>query len=53
MSLVWNRWPGVLQRKWGMLVLDVFKGHLAPEIKATITGSSMNTDLAVIPAGMT
>jgi hypothetical protein len=32
-----------------MLVLDAFKGHLTPEIKATIIGSSMNTDLALIP----
>jgi hypothetical protein len=26
-----------------MCVLDAFKGHLTPEIKAAITGSSMNT----------
>jgi len=25
-SLVWNRWPGVLLRIQGMLVLDAFKG---------------------------
>jgi hypothetical protein len=36
-----------------MAVLDVFKGHLVPEIKAAITGSSMNTDIVVIPEGMT
>jgi hypothetical protein len=34
-----------------MLVLDAFKRHLTPEIKAT--GSSMNVDLVVIPGGMT
>jgi hypothetical protein len=39
---------GVFLRKWGMLVLDAFKGHLTPDIKATITGSSMNTALEVI-----
>jgi hypothetical protein len=35
-----------------MLVLDAFKGHLTPEISATITGSSMNIYLVVIPGGM-
>jgi hypothetical protein len=34
-----------------MLVLDVLKGHLTPEIKATI--SSINTGLAVTLAGIT
>jgi hypothetical protein len=28
--------------KTGMLVLDAFKGHLIPEIKVTITGTSTN-----------
>jgi hypothetical protein len=51
--VVWNRRPGALLRKWGMLVLDAFKGHLTPEVKATITGGSINTDLVVIPGGMT
>ena len=36
-----------------MLVLDAFKRHLTPEMKATITGRSKNTDLAVIPGRMT
>jgi DDE superfamily endonuclease. len=31
-----------------MLVLDAFKGHLTPEIRAEITGSSMDTDTVVI-----
>jgi hypothetical protein len=39
---------GVVLRKWGMLVLDALKGHLTPDIKATIAGSSMNTTLEVI-----
>jgi hypothetical protein len=39
---------GVFLRKWGMLVLDAFKGNLTPDIKATITGNSMNTALRVI-----
>jgi hypothetical protein len=34
-----------------MLVLDAFKGHLTPEINATITGSSMTIDLVVILGG--
>ena len=40
---------GVLVRKWGMLIMDEFKGHLTPETRVTITGSSMNTDVVVIP----
>jgi hypothetical protein len=39
---------GVFLRKWGMLVLDVFEGILSPDIKSTVTGSSMNTALEVI-----
>jgi len=31
---------------------DAFQGHVTPEIKVTITGRSMNTDLMVIPGGM-
>jgi hypothetical protein len=51
--VVWNRRPGALLRKRRMLVLDAFKGHLTPEVKATITGGSINTDLVVIPGGVT
>jgi len=51
LAVVWNIRPGVLHRKWNMLVLDVFKGHLIPEMKSTI--SSINTDLAVTLAGIT
>jgi hypothetical protein len=40
-----NRRPGVLLRKWGILVLDTLLGHLTPAMKATITGSYLNTDL--------
>jgi hypothetical protein len=50
--VVGNRRPGTLLRK-EMLILDAFKGHLTPEVKATITGGSINTDLVVIPSGMT
>jgi hypothetical protein len=51
--VAWNKGLGVLLKKWGMLVLDAFKGHLTPEIKATITASTMHTDVVVIPGGMT
>jgi hypothetical protein len=40
-------------KQWEMLVLDAFKGHLTSGIKATITGSFMNTDLVFIPGGIT
>jgi hypothetical protein len=50
--IVWNRRPGVLLRKQGMLVLDAFKGHLTPEIKTAVTHCLMNTDLVVIPEGL-
>jgi hypothetical protein len=36
----------------GMLVVDAFKRHLTPEIKATVSGRSMNKDLMVIPGVM-
>jgi hypothetical protein len=51
--VVWNRRPGAILRKQGMLVMDVFNGHLTPETEATLTGSSMNTDLVIIPGGVT
>jgi hypothetical protein len=52
--MVLNRRPGALLRKRGMLVLVAFKRHLTPEVKATITGGCINTDLVVIiPGGMT
>jgi len=51
LAVVWNIRPGVLHRKLGMLVLDVFKGHLIPEMKATIR--SIHTELAVTLAGIT
>jgi len=40
----WNRRPGVLLVKLGILVLGMCKGCLAPEVKATVTGGSMNTE---------
>jgi hypothetical protein len=51
LAVVWNRGLGVLWGKLGLLVLDVFNRCLTPEIKATI--SSRNTDLLVLPSGMT
>jgi len=35
-----------------MTVFDAFQEPVTPEIKVTITGRSMNTDLMVIPGGM-
>jgi hypothetical protein len=50
--VVRNGRPRTLLRKQGMLVLNAFTGHLTPEIKATIPGGSIDTDLVVI-LGMT
>jgi len=36
-----------------MPVFDAFQGYVTPEIKVTISGRSMNTDVMVIPDGMT
>jgi hypothetical protein len=36
-----------------MLVLHAFMRHLTPEIQAITTGSSINTDLIVVPGRMT
>jgi len=47
---VLKRWPRAHFRKHEMLVLDAFKGHLTPKIRAAIIGW-MNTDLVVIPRG--
>jgi hypothetical protein len=47
----WNSRPRVLLKKQGMLVFEVFKGHLTPEIKTTF--SSTNTNLVVIPGWIT
>jgi hypothetical protein len=49
----WNSGPGVLLRKQGMLVLNAFKRHLPPEMKAPVTICSMSTDLVVILRGIT
>ena len=35
-----------------MTFFDAVQGHVTPNIKVTITGRSMNTDLMVIPGGM-
>jgi hypothetical protein len=44
---------GGAAEKTGDTGLDAFNRHLTPEIKATVTGSSNNTDLVVILGGMT
>jgi len=36
-----------------MPVFVAFQEHVTPEIKVTITGRSMNTDVMVIPGWMT
>ena len=46
LAVVWNTARVERVKMW-----DVFKGHKTPEIKSTITGSSINTDLVVIPGG--
>jgi hypothetical protein len=48
----WNRRPGVLLGKQGMLVLDAYKGHLTLEIEATVTCCLMDTDQVVIHDGL-
>ena len=52
LNVEWKDWLCGTEGQ-GMLVLGAFKGHVTPEIEVTITGSSMNTDLVVIPGGMT
>jgi len=37
----------------GMPFFDGFQGYVTPEIKVTITGRSMNTDVIFIPGWMT
>lgn len=49
---VWNRRPGALLKRRGMLVLDAFRGHTTDEVK-TLLRDEMSTDLVVIPGGMT
>ena len=51
LKVVWGRRPGALLRKRGMLILDSFRGHITEKIRKQI--SEMNTDLVVIPGGMT
>jgi hypothetical protein len=36
-----------------MPVFDAFHGHVTPEMRVTITGRYMNTNLLAIPGGMT
>jgi hypothetical protein len=42
LQIVWNRSPGLLLRKHGMLVLDAYKGPLTPEIRSAV--HAMSTD---------
>jgi hypothetical protein len=46
-AVVWNRKPEVFLKKQGIMVLGAFKVNLTPEIKATITSSSINTHLVM------
>jgi hypothetical protein len=48
----WNRRPGVLMEKQGMLVLDAYKGHLRTEIETTVTCCSMDTNHVAIRDGL-
>ena len=52
LKCVWNKWPGALLKRCGLLVLDSFCGHTTDEIKK-ILYEEMHTDIAVIPGGMT
>jgi len=52
-AVVWNRKPEALLKKQGIMVLGAFKVHLTPEIKDTITSSSINTDLVINSGEMT
>jgi hypothetical protein len=49
---VWQRRPGALLKKTGMLVLDSFKGHLTEKVK-TVASNPLDTDLVIMPGGMT
>ncbi|KAM8924010.1 LOW QUALITY PROTEIN: uncharacterized protein RCH25_008770 [Pelodytes ibericus] len=51
LKVVWRRHQGIQCKRRGMLVLDAFRGHLTPKVKKHI--GKMNTDLVVIPGGMT
>jgi hypothetical protein len=52
MKEVWHRRPGALLKKRQMLALDNLKGHLTEKVK-TIASDLLNTDLVIIPRGMT
>ncbi|KAJ8866190.1 hypothetical protein PR048_033714 [Dryococelus australis] len=46
--LAWNHRPGALLKERGMLVLDVFGGHLTPEVEEAV--QNMDTDVVVVPS---
>jgi hypothetical protein len=50
---LWHRRPGTLLKKIGMLVLGAFKSRLEEKVKKTIASDLPNTDLLIIPGGMT
>jgi hypothetical protein len=49
---VCHRRSGALLKKKGMQVLDAFRGHLTEKVK-TVASNLLNTDLVIIPGGMT
>jgi DDE superfamily endonuclease len=49
--LVWQRRPGALLRLPSLLVLDAYAGHRTDDAKRLLQAD--NTDLAIIPGGMT
>lgn len=50
LNIVWNKRPNARQQR-AMLVLDSFRGHTTDEMKTAL--KRLNTDLVVIPGGMT
>lgn len=48
---VWNRRPGALLKRPGMLVMDSFRGHLTDDVKKVL--SETKTEQVIIPGGMT
>ena len=52
LKCVWNKWPGALLKRCGLLVLDSFHGHTTDEIKKLLY-EEMKTDITVIPGRIT
>jgi hypothetical protein len=51
LGCVWERRPGALTKPRSMLAIDAFHGYLYNRIKNNLR--SKNTDLVIIPSGMT